>query len=107
VTFVFGGYTLKVLFKNEASLLSFCAVTLAGLAVFQTVSGALLAILSPSVTALSLCDNLALYLTPLIALELLIASRMNRAGIPLPFSKTIAPVMGSVVAFCLLVVVGV
>lgn len=102
-----GATALYLLAQNRAHLFSFSALTLAMFGVFQTLSGALLALVSPSVTALSLCDNLALYIVPLIALELLLALRMRHFGVTVPSRVTFTPIAGSVAVFCALVVVGV
>jgi hypothetical protein len=103
----FGAFVLTTLVRNQTHLFSLSAKTLAGLAVFQTLSGALLALLSPEVTALSLCDNLALYFAPIVLLEVVLMTRMNRLSQSPPIARILYPMLGSVSAFCALVFLGV
>lgn len=106
-TGVLGLFVLHALAQQRAHLFSFFAYALAGGAVLQTLTGSLLALVSPSVTALSLCDNLMLYITPLVLLEAFLISRMHSAHVTVPVLRIVLPMTGSVLAFCVLVFVGV
>lgn len=64
---------ISVYYKIFSRLLSHTRVVLYALSAWLLLSGALLSLLSPNVTALSVCDNLALYFAffaiPLVVLQ--------------------------------------
>jgi heme A synthase len=73
------------------------AIILGALGGFQVVSGVLLAFVSPQITILSLCNNIALYLSTWFVLETLLFLRMNKISVPFPFTPALSPVIASLV----------
>lgn len=106
-TLLLSGLAVFALTKKQSQHYQFSAYALAFAAVFQTLTGAMLAVLSPEITALSLCDNLAFYITPIAVLELMLISRMRSFESTVSVPRIAVPMLGSVAAFCVLVVVGV
>ncbi len=106
-TFVLGGFVIFALTKKQTEHYQLSAYALAFAAVFQTLTGAMLAVLSPEITALSLCDNLAFYITPIALLELVLISRLRSFESTVSVPRIAVPMLGSVAAFCFLIVAGV
>jgi hypothetical protein len=63
------------------------AIALGAIAGFEVLTGVLLALLSPEITALSLCANVALYLSAVFAIEGLLFIRIKQnAGVTARFA---------------------
>lgn len=104
---VYACYSLTSLLCSAADGFSLQTYILALAIGFQTLTGGLLALLSPEITALSLCDNLMLYISPLALIEFLLISRMIRFDTAISFARLAYPSLGSLAAFAFLVVAGV
>ncbi len=74
-----------------------CALVLSALAVFEVVSGTVLALLSVQLTAQALCTNIGLYLAGVSLVETLLFIRMKKVSLVFPVGRTLMPVAASLV----------
>ncbi len=82
------------------------AIVLGAIAGFEILTGIVLAIVSPEITALSLCTNIALYLGAIFALEALIFARLRESATAFP-RLALSPIALSLVLFAGAIGVGV
>jgi len=88
-------YTAFILGRGQQRVYRRSATTLGLLGGFQVVSGILLAFISPQITTLSLCDNIAMYLSAWFVLEALLFVRMKKVSVPFPLTPAFSPVIAS------------
>ena len=72
-----------------------------GLAAFEVFTGVLLAVLSAVVTVASVCDNIALYLLLVAAVDGVLYARTRSLGIRFPVASSIRALGGSLVLLAL------
>lgn len=94
-----------VLVRNRKKSYPFFLKTLSVLTSFEILSGTLLAYFSPSVSAQSLCVNLALYLTVIAVTYAGFVYRMKLSSSSI--FQQITPALGSLAVFVLVLVQGV
>jgi hypothetical protein len=83
--------------RGRQNLYKVHATVLGALAGFEILTGVALSIASPEVTALSLCANVALYLSVVFAVEALLFIRMKQGALAFPASLAFAPSFASLV----------
>ncbi len=74
------------------------AIVLGSLAAFEVLSGTGLAITSASITAVSLCANVALYVLVIATIEALLYSKIHD-DVRFPTRAILAPISASLLAF--------
>lgn len=95
VTGLVASYAIATLWNHNASAYRATAISLGLLAAFEVLSGTSLSLLSPSVTALSICANILMYLSIVFFVEALLFARMKAIFRPFPLAQSISPVAGS------------
>ncbi|MBP9757264.1 MAG: hypothetical protein KBD06_01565 [Candidatus Pacebacteria bacterium] len=91
VTIVVSVYALAIVVRGNQEQFPLVALFLGALAGFELTTGALLAALSPAVTVVSVCDNIALYLALVITVEASVFLRMHNRD-RFPMQKTLASI---------------
>lgn len=76
------------------------------LAAFEVSTGTVLAVLSPEVSALSICANVALYIAAAASIQALLFMRMRRITLPFPAFRALSPLGASMVLLATSVVFG-
>ncbi len=71
------------------------AQLLATLAAFEVATGTALAVLSPTVSAVSVCGNIALYLASVAVIQILLFMRMRRSTLRFPAVQTFSSAFGT------------
>lgn len=99
-TFAIIFYAMIALLRSQSRQLEALAGILGILAAFEVVSGVALAIISNTVTVVSVCDNIALYLALVLVTQAALYTRMRGTGVRFPVVRSLSPVCGSI---CLLV----
>ena len=100
-TGVVGIVSGAALMHNKSSQYVYLAILLGLMATFEVLTGTVLAILSPQVSALALCGEIALYLGGVAFVEALLFARMRGMSITFPTQVTLSPVLASVALFVL------
>ena len=88
-------YAGVALWRSTSVLYRTCALTLSGLAAFEVLSGVLLAAASSTVSAASLCANIALYMSLVAVVEALLFIKMKKLSMSFPLTEALAPILGS------------
>lgn len=91
-TAVVAAYAAVVLWRREEGRYRVCAMTLGLIAGSEVVTGTILAILSARITALSLCGNIAIYLSIVLLLEMILFVRMKKVSVQFPIIRTFSPI---------------
>lgn len=99
-------YTAIVLAKGEESHYTRLAQALGLLAGFETATGTLMSVLSPNITALSLCSNIAVYLGVVFALEAVLFWRMKKAALLFPIHLAFSPAAAGLLYMALAIAKG-
>ena len=68
------------------------ALILASLAGFEVLTGTAFSVLSSQITAVSLCANIAIYLSVVFVVETLLYLRMKKISLAFPIVKVSAPI---------------
>lgn len=98
---------LTIVVAERAEYYRVLALALSSLAAFEVLSGVVLSVLSPGVTAVSLCANIALYLSFVAVVELIISVSMRKRSREFPTSPVLAPICGSLAALGVVMVLGI
>lgn len=96
--------TMMVLGRDTAYRMT--AQLLAALAAFEVFTGIGLAVLSPEISVISVCGNIALYLAIVAALEVLLFLRMPNGVVRFPIVQTVSPISVGIAALIAGVVLG-
>ena len=99
VTALIGAYAIAMLWRREERKYSISASVLGAVAGFEVITGILLSVLSLKITALSLCGNIALYLSIVLLLEAMLFVRMKKGAAVFPTTTTFAPIAASLLSF--------
>ena len=91
ITGVAASYAGIVLWRRDETSYSPSAIVLAFLAGLEIISGTILSIASPKITAVSLCANIVVYLFVVFLVETLLFLRMKKISMAFPLVKTISP----------------
>ncbi len=83
---------------GKSSAYRLTAIALGSLAAFEVVTGTLLAIFSPTVSVISVCGNIALYLIVVAVVLVPLYIRVRQASLQFPGVQSLSPV-GASVAF--------
>ena len=97
LTGVAASYAGVMLWQGRSDSYSISARVLGSLAGFEIVSGVMLAIVSSTISAASLCANIALYLFIVASVEAFLFIRMKKNAISFPLSESLSPVLASLV----------
>lgn len=92
-TIVLVAYALYIVVRGNSAQYRFSALALAGVASFEVISGTVLTLLSPELTALSLVPHIVSYLGICIAVEMLLFMRMKENSMVFPFAVTASPML--------------
>ena len=95
VTALIGAYAVAMLWRREEGKYSLSASVLGAIAGLEVVTGTLLAVLSPKITALSLCANIVVYLSIVLFLEAALFVRMKKISIRFPAASVFSPIAAS------------
>ena len=95
-TFGVVGFAGKTLLQQHENSYRYYAILLGVLGAFEILSGIALAVVSPEVTALSLCKNVALYLAMVFGVEGLLIARMKQT---FPTRLAFSPIALSLMLF--------
>ncbi len=106
ITGLVASYALVILWQRSERWYRAISVTLATLATFEVLSGTVLSITSPTITAASLCANIALYISAICAVEILLFLRMNDVSVRFPVTRVTLPLASSVLVLMGAVVYG-
>ena len=71
------------------------AIILGALAGFEVLTGVALSVISPKITSISLCANIAVYLSVVFSVEALLFLRMKKISIVFPIMKVFSPIVTS------------
>lgn len=93
ITGIAASYAGIMLWQNESASYHKTALVLGLLAGFEILSGTVLSIMSSTITALSLCSNIALYLSVVFIVETLLFLRMRKVSSGFPIMPVISPAM--------------
>jgi len=99
VTAIVITYALWVVVRSEASRYRMSALLLGFIVAIQVLTGTVLAIMSPELSAASLTLHIAVYLGACFSVELLLFKRMRRIFITFPAGLVISPAIASVMLF--------
>ncbi|HYF13087.1 MAG TPA: hypothetical protein VD928_02210 [Candidatus Paceibacterota bacterium] len=99
-------FALYAIARGKSHVYRNTALTLALVAALQVISGTLLALLSPDVTAASLSAHIAVYLGVCVIVEALLFIRMRNISLNFPVGLSVFPVMLSVIVFITAIVRG-
>jgi hypothetical protein len=88
-------YAAVALWNHTARAYRATAIGLGFLAALEVLTGTSLSLISPSVTAISVCANILIYLSVVFFFETLLLLRMKAASQPLPIINTISPLASS------------
>lgn len=105
-TAFFSAYAGYILWMRLTSRYALCARVLGILATYQVGTGAMLAILSPLISARSLCGNIVLYLGAIALLEAVLYMRMRQGYGLFPARMSLSPVAGALAVFAGAMVLG-
>jgi hypothetical protein len=94
-----GAYALVALWNHCADKYNFVAKVLGVLAGFEVLTGTMLAVLSPQVSASLLCSRILLYLFLVVVVETLLFVRMRKISMVSPIATVFAPIIASFAAF--------
>lgn len=101
-----GAYALVVLWNHFEDTYRRIAIILGALAAFEILSGTLLSALSLTVSAVSVCERLALYLSLVTIIEALLFVRMKKLLLAFPLTVVLSPIAASLMALLSAVVYG-
>ena len=93
------GASLAVLLAKKEEKYAFFARVIGSLAAIEIVSGLVMSLASPSVTALSLCANIGMYLSAVVILEGALYLRMKKVSLDFPLRFVISPIIASLTLF--------
>jgi len=91
--------TLFVLWRHNSTLYRLCALVLGSVAAFEILSGTVLAIVSPQLSAAGLSVHIAEYLGVCAIAEAMLFARMHRASLAFPLAAAASPVIASILLF--------
>ena len=92
-------YTLYVLALNKDTLYRICALVLGLIAAFQVLTGTILAILSPELSAAALSVHIVAYLGVCLGVEIPLFVRMKKGSLLFLLGWTASPVLLSTLVF--------
>jgi hypothetical protein len=92
-------YALIVMARGQTTHYRNVALFLGGLSAFEIATGTTLAILSSQVTAVSLCHNIALYLTACFVTEALLYVRVQQSKGIFPTLMSATPTLATLCFF--------
>jgi hypothetical protein len=101
-----GAFALVALWNHFDDRYSFVANVLGALAGFEILTGTMLAVLSPQVSASSLCSRVFLYLFLVVIIETLLFARMRKISMASPMTTVFAPVIAGFATFLSAMVYG-
>ena len=99
VTLIIASYSTIVLWNTFHARYRACASILGALAGFEVITGVMLSIISPQITAFSLCKNIVLYLSLVVILEIILCIRMRKTLLTFPWARVLSPILTSLFAF--------
>ncbi len=91
-TLIVSCYALIILTRDRSDRFAHVTRMIALLATFELISGAAVAALSPTVTAVSLCDNIALYILLVSVVLGTLRVRMQRTGLQFPLMHSVSSI---------------
>lgn len=94
-TALVGAYALAVMWRREEGKYSISASVLGAVAGFEVATGTMLSVLSIKITTLSLCANIAVYLSIVLFVEVALFMRMKKISVPFPGAVVISPIAAS------------
>ena len=95
ITALVGAYAFAMLWRREEGMYGICASVLGAVAGFEVVTGTMLSILSLNITALSLCANIAVYLSIVLFLDALLFVRAKKISVRFPAATALSPIAAS------------
>lgn len=99
-------YACVAIVARQEVLYRAVATSLGALAAFEVVTGTLLAVISPSITAVSVCGNIAIYLAVVGLVLSLVYIRIRQVAQRFPVANTLAPVGASIALITLALALG-
>lgn len=101
VTGLVASYTGLVLWRKDSAHYRRLAQALGILAGLETITGVTLSVLSLNISTLSLCGNLAVYLSVIFALEAILFVRMKKVSLLFPLQLAFTPTAAGLAYFAL------
>jgi hypothetical protein len=99
LTGVIGSYALVQLWNKTAENYRKSALMLGGIASFEVLTGTILSVVSPQISAASLCGRIFLYLAIVGVIESVLFSRMNKIALRIPIHHILSPFIASMTLY--------
>ena len=90
---------LYIAWRGLSTMYSRLALVLGSIAAFEVATGTLLAVLSPTLSAVALSAHIAAYLGVCLAVEVLLFVKMQKIALHFPVIATASPVLASTLLF--------
>ena len=99
-------YALFALWRQKSESYRLCALLLSSIAGFEVLSGTVLAIVSPTLSATALSIHIVEYLGVCLIAETLLFVRMRKASLAFPLTAAASPAVASILLFAAAIAYG-